>query len=116
MADFTTAPSEVVELSPIFNNVITDSESMKQEYLNISTTSVQQYKIKFNVVTTAVKDAILAHYNGRYGGYDPFAWKSVPAYVNSGADITGRWVGGSLQFTPIGYKRWNVSVIFQKSN
>jgi len=114
--DFTIAPSEVVEIVPVFNNVVTDSESMKQEYLNLSTTSIQRYKIKFNAKTTAEKDAVLAHYNGRYAGYDEFIWTSVPAYVNSGANLTGRWVTGSLQFTPIGYKRWNISITFQKSN
>jgi len=114
--DFSTAPSEVVEVAPSFHNVITESESMKKEFMNLSTTSIQQYQLKFNAKTTAVKDAILLHYNGRYGGYDEFIWTSVPAHVNSGSNLTGRWVTGSIKFTPIGYKLWNITIIFEKSN
>ena len=113
--DFTTATSEVVEISPDFHNVVTPSESMKKEYLNLSTTSLKRYDIKFNAQTTAVKDVILAHYNARYGGYDSFIWTSVPSYVNSGANLTGRWVDKSIKFTPIGYKRWNITIQFEVS-
>lgn len=114
--DFSVAPSEVVESAPIFNNITTESESMKKEFLNISATSIQKYTLKFNAKTTAVKDSILAHYNARYGGYDSFLWTSVPAHVNSGSNITGRWIDGSITFTPVGYKLWNVSIMFEKSN
>ena len=114
-ANFATAPSEVVELSPDYNNIITPTESMKKEFLNLSTTPIRRYRLKFNSKTTAVKDAILAHYDSAYGGYDDFTWTSVPAHVNSGGNITGRWVDGSMQFTPIGYKLWNISIEFEKS-
>jgi len=114
--DFSTAPSEVIEDAPIFNNIITETESEKKEYLNLSTTSVRRYTIKFNAQTTTVKDAILAHYNARYGGYDSFAWTSVPAHVNSGSNLTGRWIDGSIKFTPVGYKLWNISIRFEKAN
>jgi len=116
LANIGATPSEVVELDPIFNNVITESESMKKEFLNLSTTSVDRYQIKFNAQLTAIKDAILTHYKARYSGYGSFAWTMVPAQVNSGAALTGRWVDGSLKFTPIGYKRWNISIVFEKAN
>ena len=112
---FTLAPSEVIELEPIYNNVITPSESMKKEFFNLSATALQRYHIKFNVLTTANKDILLAHFKAQSGGYYPFSWTSVPAYIESGANITGRWVDGSLSITPIGYKRWNCSVIMEKS-
>ena len=115
-SDFTLAPSEVIELDPIYNNVITQSESMKKEFLNLSATPLLQYKLKFNVLTTANKNIVLAHYKDQSGGYYKFAWKSVPAYIGSGANITGRWVDGSLSFTPIGSKRWTTSIIFEKDN
>ena len=111
-------PSEVVESAPIFHNILTESESMKKEYLNISITSIQRYTIKFNAKTTAIKDVILAHYNARYGGYGSFSWAAdmVPAHVNGGSALTGRWVDGSITFTPVGYKLWNISIQFEKSN
>ena len=114
-ANFTIAPSEVVELSPVFNNIITPTESMKKEFLNLAATPVRRYRLKFNTKSTAVKDAILAHHDSAYGGYDDFSWTSVPAHVNSGANLTGRWVDGSMQFTPVGYKLWNISIDFEKS-
>ena len=116
LANIGTTPSEVVELEPTFNNVATPSESMKKEYLNLSATSVDRYQIKFNSQTTAIKTAILAHYKARYSGYGSFLWNMVPAYVNGGANLTGRWVPGSLKNTPIGYKRWNISIVFEKAN
>ena len=115
MANFTIAPSEVVESSPIFNNIITEMESMKKEFLNLSTTSLKRYTIKFNAKTTAVKDSILLDYNGRYGGHEEFIWASVPAHVNSGANLTGRWIDNSIKFTPVGYKMWNINIQFEVS-
>jgi len=112
--DFTMAPSEVVELEPEYNNIITPTESMKKEYLNLSATALQKYKITFNVLTTANKDTLLTHFKANYGEFHSFTWKSVPSYIESGANITGRWVTGSLSITPIGYKRWTCSVIIEK--
>ena len=113
--DFATAPSEVVELPPAFNNIITTTESEKKEFLNLSVTPIRVYRLKFNAQSTAVKDAILAHHDARYGGYDDFTWTSVPDHVNSGANLQGRWIDGSIRFIPIGYKLWNISIDFEKS-
>ena len=44
-SDFSLVPSEVIELEPTYNNVITQSESMKKEFLNLSATPLLQYKI-----------------------------------------------------------------------
>ena len=115
MADFTLVPNEVIELDPIFNNVITESESMKKEFLNLSTTALQRYQLKFKALTTANKDVLLDHYKARYGGDDEFKWTSVPAYIESGADITGRWVDGSLSISPVAGKYWVCSITMEKS-
>ena len=117
MADFTTLPSEVIEVAPDYHNIITQTESMKKEFLNLAATPVRRYRLKFNAQTTTVKDAILAHYDAQYGGYTSFSWATaaVPAHVNGGAAMTGRWIDGSLQFTGIGYKMWNISMEFEKS-
>ena len=84
---FSLVPNEVIEIEPTYNNVITQSESMKKEFLNLSSTPLLQYKIKFSALTTANKDVLLAHYKDQSGGYYEFSWTSVPSYINSGANI-----------------------------
>jgi len=114
--DFTLEPNVVTELEPIYNTISTDSESMKKEYLNLSTTPVEQYELKFKALSTANKDTLIAHYKARYGGYDSFAWTSVPAYIGSGSNITGRWIPGSLKISPIGNSLFTCSINFEKDN
>jgi len=115
MADFTLIPSEVIELDPIYNNVITESESMKKEFLNLSATPLQRYQLKFKALSTTDKDTLLTHYKGRYGGYDAFTWTSVPSYIESGVNINGRWVDGSLKISPVGNTHWVCSITIEKS-
>ena len=117
IGDFAILPSEVIEEPPNYHNIITQTESMKKEYINLAATPVRKYRLKFNARTTAIKDAILAHYDTQKGGYVAFRWAAaaVPAHVNSGAAMTGRWIDGSLQFTGVGYKLWNISIGFEKS-
>ena len=45
--DFTITPSWVDVHCPEFHNIITQSESMKKDYQNLSTTSVQRFTLKF---------------------------------------------------------------------
>ena len=117
MADFTVLPSEVIEVAPDYHNIITLTESMKKEFLNLAATPIRRYRLKFNAKTTAVKDAILAHYDGQTGGHTAFSWTAaaVPAHVNSGAAMTGRWIDKSIQSTGVGYKLWNINIEFEKS-
>jgi len=112
---FTLTPNQVVELEPIYNNVITESESMKKEFLNLSATALQRYKLSFKALTTANKDVLIAHYKDQSGGYYPFSWSSVPSYIESGTSITGRWVDGSLSISPAGTSRWSATIIIEKS-
>ena len=115
MADFTITPHEVVEADPIYNNLITQSESMKKEFLNLSTTPLQRYQLTFKNCTTAKKDLIIAHYNAQYAGFAEFAWTSVPSYIESGANITGRWIDGSRKITPVANGAWNIQLTIEKS-
>lgn len=115
-ADWTLVPSLVVELDKVYNNVITESESMKQEFLNLSATPIERYELTYKALTSANKDTFLTHYKENSGGYYPFAWKSVPSYIGSGSNITGRWVDGSYSLTPVGNARWALKVVFEKSN
>ena len=113
---FSTIPNKVIPLVPEYHNIITTSESMKKEYLNLSATSVDKYKLIFNAVTNAVKETIQTHYKDQSGGYYPFSWQSVPSYIGSGANITGRWIDESLKMTPIGKDLWMCEIVFEKDN
>lgn len=113
---FTMDPTQVIPEEPIYNNVITLSETMKKDYQNISSTPIKKYKLIFEALTTTNKDAFLTHYNDQYGGYHSFSWTSVPSYIGGGTNITGRWVADSLEITPILSTVWKISIIFEKDN
>jgi hypothetical protein len=112
---FTLVPNEVITEEPEYHNVITESESMKKDYQNISTTKVQKYELRFKALINANRDILLTHYEDQYGDYHSFSWQSVPSYIGSGANITGRWVKGSLKMSIISNK-WKCSVLFEKNN
>jgi len=97
-----------------FSNIITQSESNKKEYLNVSTTSVDIYTCTF-VLSDTDYATFLSHWNGRYGGFDLFSFIGVPAYI-SGSPITGRWVDKSFKPKPKAGATWDVSVDFEKDN
>lgn len=110
---FTLVPNEVITLTPYYHNVITASDSMKKEYMNISSTPVEAYQLIFKALTNANRDILKAHYDDQYGGYHNFSWQSVPSYIGSGANITARWVDNSLKMSIISNK-WKCSIICEK--
>lgn len=112
---FTLIPQEVITSEPIYYNVITTSESMKKEYMNISSTPIERYELTFKILTSTDRDILLNHYNAQYGGYHNFSWQSVPSYIGAGANITGRWVTGSLSMTIIS-NHWRCKIVFEKEN
>lgn len=112
---FTVAPDVVITLEPVYNNVLTPTESMKKERFNISATPVERYQLEFKVNTDTERDAILTHFKDQSGDYFPFSWQSVPSYIGGGSNITGNWVGGSLQMTQ-NSNRWKITVNFEKAN
>lgn len=115
-ANFTLTPNLVETLEPIYNNVITQSESMKKEFLNLSATPVERYKLVFTMLSNTDRDTLITHWKDNSGGYYPFAWASVPSYIGSGANITGRWVPDSLSMgSTINGQCWNVAMTFEKS-
>ncbi len=112
---FTLVPNEVITEEPEYHNIITESESMKKDYQNISTTKVQKYELIFKALTNVNRDILQTHFEDQYGDYHSFSWQSVPSYIGSGANITGRWVKGSLKMSIIS-NRWKCSVLFEKNN
>lgn len=113
--DFTLVPAWVIPIEPKYNNEVTPSESMKKERMNISATPVKYFRLKFEGMSDADWGTFLAHFNGRYGDYDQFSWQSVPSYIESGANMDGHWVKGSLQPTPRA-RSWDWEVVFEKAN
>lgn len=107
---------KVVEVSePAHHNIITAADSMKKEYLNVSATPMERFKLKFPNLTSAERTTLQTHFSDQYGGFASFIWQSVPAYIGGGSNITGRWVDGSLQMVPNGHTHWACSVIFEKN-
>jgi len=112
---FTLTPTEVLTVEPEYHNVITESESMKKDYQNISTTKVQKYQLKFRALSNTDRDILQTHFEDQSGEYHSFSWQSVPSYIGGGANITGRWIKGSLKMRPIS-NRWDCEVGFEKDN
>ena len=113
---FSLTPQVVRPLSPKYHNIITPSESMKKEYINLSATPTEQYKLKFKAVSNGSRGTLLTHYEDQSGGYYEFSWQSVPSYIGGGSNITGRWIDGSLTMSPIGADQWECEITFEKDN
>lgn len=113
--DFTVVPNTVITIEPIYNNVVTKTESQKKEYFAITSTAIEVYQLEFKAKTSTERDTILTHFKAQTGGYYPFAWTSVPDYIGSGANITGRWVQGSFQMTE-NSNHWKITINFEKDN
>lgn len=113
---FSLVPNEVITEESEFHNIITPSESMKKEYYNLSATSVDKYTLNFKALTNAERDTLKDHYDDQYGGYHNFSWQSVPSYIGSGSNITGRWIDGSLKMTPVSESYWKCEIMFEKEN
>ena len=113
---FTMDPQEVVALAPEYHNVTTPSESMKKEYLNISSTPVEKFRLIFKGLSNADKEILLAHYNNQSGGYSKFTWETVPSYIDgaSNNDKDGRWIDKSLRMNPVGPTLWDCEITFEE--
>lgn len=114
-ANFTLTPNEVIPLEPEYHTIITPSEAMKKEYLNISTTPIERYQLNFSKLSNTDKELLLTHFKDNSGGYYPFSWTSVPSYIGGGTSMTGRWVIGSLKMSPVWRKYWACQITFEKA-
>ncbi len=122
MANFTLTPTWAYPEEPEFHNVITESESMKKDYQNISTTAVQRFVFEFIGLSDANFKTLYDHYNGEYGSYALFNWlnANIPDYLKTLLGITsenlsGRWVEGSFSFKLKSHS-WDAKIIFEKNN
>jgi len=114
-------PTWVIPLEPQFATTITPAESQKKNYANLSgSTPVYQWHLKWESLTDAKFWTLHAHYVTCKGGYDYFAWKDVPSYIDAnhdgtvdGADVTVRYVAGSFKFDPLPHS-WKAEAIFEE--
>jgi len=120
MADFTLMPTWVDPLEPEYNTIITQTESMKKEYLNLSANATEKFKLRYEGLSDANFKTLFDHYKGEYGGYAAFAWKNayIPSYIKTllgitTGDLTGRWVEKSFNFSPEPHS-WTAEVVFEK--
>ncbi|MFH1781012.1 MAG: hypothetical protein ABH835_00110 [Patescibacteria group bacterium] len=113
--NFTLVPDSVIPDEPEYNTVVTPSESMKKEYLAISSTPVEKFTLNFKVLPSSDMLGIRTHYKDQTGGYYPFNWKTVPSYIASPSSMKGRWVAGSMSLGIVGDKYWSLSIKFEKS-
>jgi hypothetical protein len=109
---FTLEPHEVITIDPEYHNVITTAESMKKDYQNQSVTPTEKYKLIFKYLTNANRDVLLNHYKDQKSGYNSFSWQSVPSYIDSGVNKTGRWEEGSYN-NEIAGTMWRCEIIFE---
>ncbi len=103
-------PTWVYPLEPQYHNVVTQAESMKKRYYNVSGSSVAQYKLVFEGLSDAQHTTLKNHFNECKGGYDSFTWQTVPSYI--GTDMVGRWVEGSFKEDPKS-RHWECEIIFE---
>lgn len=120
MADFTLVPTWVHPEEPEFHNIETQSESMKKEYYNLSTSAVEKFRLVFEGLSDANFKTLRDHYMGRYGGFDSFLWKNsaIPEDIKTllgltTNDLTGRWVTGSFKHTPKPHS-WEAEITFER--
>ena len=114
-------PTWVVPYAPEFHTIVTQAESMRKCYANLSGSSpMYRYKLKWTEMTDGEFWQLHHHYYGCLGGYDSFIWKDVPSYIDAdhdgtpdGDDMTGRWVEGSFKFSP-NPRSWNAEVDFEE--
>ncbi len=112
-SDFTLIPTWVTPEAPVYSNIITKSEGARKNYLNISTTATRKYKLKFEGLSDAQFTAFIAHIDARHSGFEAFSWQSVPAYIDAGANKTGRWVDKSFKPKPKA-KSWDATIVFEQ--
>lgn len=91
--DFTLLPQLVTELEPSYNTVDHRYGEHENGHSNTSSTPILRYRLNFKALTTANKDTLLVTRKTVWR-ISLLRVKSVPTYIGSGANITGRWLRG----------------------
>jgi len=113
-------PTLVTPEAPKFNVVVSQSESMIKNYMNLSGSSpVYRYALKFVNISDDDHTLLLSHWIESKGGTESFSWETVPPYIDGdfdgvpdGETMVGNWVPGSFKHTPNPYSL-NVTLKFE---
>jgi len=105
---------------PKYNVLVTQSESMLKNYINLSGSSPTfVFRLKFKNVSDADHDLLLSHWMETKGGAESFTWKTVPPYIDGnhdgvadGENMTGHWVHKSFKHKPNPHS-WDVDLKFE---
>jgi len=115
-------PTWVYPQAPEFHNIVTESESQKKNYINLSgSTPALRWKLIWKNLSDTKFWTLHKHYYDQRSGVTAFAWKDVPSYIDTdmdgtvdGSDVTVRYMNGSFSFTP-NAKSWDAEVMVEKN-
>jgi hypothetical protein len=121
-ANFTLVPTKVIPLPAKWNNKISNTETMKKQYLRLAIVPEERFKLVFEKMSDANYLTLKNHVDACYGEYDNFSWTSVPSYIDTnrdgvadGSSMTGRWEEGSLSEPEVNaYDMGDIFIIFVK--
>lgn len=122
-ADLTSVtPTWMEPQEPEFHTIMTQSESMKKNYANLSgSTPILKWKCKWQGLSDTSYYLLYQHFYDNKGGYDSFAFKCVPSYIDTdedgvpdGSAMTGRWVEGTFK-TKLLPRSWDLEIVFEKA-
>lgn len=111
MADFTWTPNWVRPQKPTFPVLVTEAESGKKQRGLLDTAAARTYRLSFEGVSDAVRNAIKDHYEAQYGEYSKFSWTTVPSYINEGSSMDVYYV--DYDEDPLA-NGWDIDIVFEK--
>lgn len=114
-------PTYVVPVEPMYNTSITESESMKKFFNNLSgSTPVLQWKLSWKNLPDYKYWALAKKVHGCSGSYYKIAWKDVPDYIDTdysgttdASSVTVFFVQGSWS-SSLNARSWDAEVIVEK--
>jgi hypothetical protein len=111
---FTWTPNKVKTDEPEFPVVVTEAESFKKVTALIDVDENMRWQLLFKNASLADRNAILAHFRDQSGGYFPFSWTTVPAYVEAGANQTVRYkIEGGYNETPLDHYKFRLVITLE---
>ena len=113
--NFSVTPTWVYPQEPQYHNIVSETEGLRKVYFNVSGSSIAVYRLIFDSISDAQHTTLRNHYNETLGGYTPFTWNSVPAYISSVSAMYGRWISGTFREKP-NARSWDCEIDFEVDN
>ena len=115
-------PQWVEPFEPQSHTIVSQMESMKKQYVNLSGSSIlYQYKLRWINMPDGDFWTLYNHFIAAKAGFQEFSWRSVPSYIDTnqsgsgdGTNLTGRWVEGSFKFR-FNSKSINAEIVFERT-